>query len=182
GGDHHLEAGGRHPPATGLQAAVRVDPQQLWGDVSQRIGQQLVDLLLLRDTRGVDVPHTRANTQVVARLVQGGEHLHAVAGCLDGGDIRVEVADRSDELVELGVAHVGVDLSLRSHAGGSQAEGAHGPLQVRRLLSLAQRQQLADGRDRKSVVEGKRGELRTGRNVTKKEKGKRPARASVVKA
>ena len=93
----------------------------------------------------MDIPHARADTEVVARLVQGGEHLHAVAGSLDGGDIRVEVADRTDELVELGVAHVGVDLSLRSHAGGSQAEGAHGPLQVRRLLSLAQRQQLADG-------------------------------------
>ena len=93
----------------------------------------------------MDVPHARADTQVVARVVQCGEHLHAVAGCFDGGDVRVEVANSADELIELRVAHVRVDLRLRFNARGRQAEGADSPLQVGRLVCFLQWQQLADG-------------------------------------
>ena len=92
----------------------------------------------------MDIPHARADAQLVALVLQRSQNLHAVAGGLDGGHVGVQVGDRVDQLVELGVAHVRVDLHLVLRAGGSQAEGANGPLQVVRLLLLAQWQQLAD--------------------------------------
>ena len=93
----------------------------------------------------MDIPHTRTHTEVEPGGFQGGEHLHIGAGRLDGGDIRIQVDDRLDQLIELGVAHVGVDLDMVGGCGRRQAEGADRPPGVGLLLGPAQGQQLADG-------------------------------------
>ena len=93
----------------------------------------------------MNIPHAWAHAELITRILEGGEDLHAVASCLDAGDIRVQVAHRVDKLIELGVAHVSVDLDGIGCPGRCQSEAAHGPLQVGRLVGLAQRQELADG-------------------------------------
>ena len=73
------------------------------------------------------------------------DDLHAGAGGLDRGDVGVEAVDRVDDGAELRVAQVRVDLGGVRGAGGGEAERLHGPVQVRGLVGLAQRQELAQG-------------------------------------
>ncbi len=45
----------------------------------------------------------------------------------DGDDVGVEGGDRRHDVVELRIAHVGVDLGLVADAGGAEAEGLAWP-------------------------------------------------------
>ena len=93
----------------------------------------------------MDVPHAGANAVVKASLGQFGDDLHLGARCLDGRHIGVQALDGVDDLAELGVAQVRVDLSVRAHRGGGQAEGSHGPVQVVSVAVSIQGQKLAQG-------------------------------------
>ena len=67
----------------------------------------------------MDVVDTRANASTVLHtLTEDGEELLVRPGVLDGDHIGVHVNDGVDDVVEVGVAHVGVDLSR----DGSQLE------------------------------------------------------------
>ena len=93
----------------------------------------------------MDVPHAGTNAVVKASLGQFGDDLHLGARCLDGRHIGVQALDGVDDLAELGVAQVRVDLSVRAHRGGGQAEGSHGPVQVVSVAVGVQGQKLAQG-------------------------------------
>ena len=93
----------------------------------------------------MDVPHARTQLALEAVLGHGGQNVHARARGLDGGHVGIQVIDRVDDDVELGVAQVGVDLGGGRRAAGGQAEGAHRPLQVVGPVGQPQRQGLADG-------------------------------------
>ena len=128
-----------------LEPAVRIGPQLL--DAQRRHGplEQVSALLGAGHPRGVDVPHARTQLALEAVLGHGGQNVHARARGLDGGHVGIQVIDRVDDDVELGVAQVGVDLGGRSGAAGGQTERAHRPLQVIGPVVQAQRQGLADG-------------------------------------
>ena len=94
----------------------------------------------------MDVVHARADLVRVGEGAEGLQQLHLRARGLDGDDVGVHGGDGGDHVVELAVAHVGVDLRLVAHAAGGQAEGLGGPVQVGLPAGLAQRQALAEGR------------------------------------
>src|SRR5690606_30543015 len=82
----------------------------------------------------------------IAELHERVEQLHARARGLDRDHVGVHRRYRLDDVVELRVAHVGVDLGLVAHARGADAEAAHGPFEILRPVRPTQRQALAQGR------------------------------------
>ncbi|SKS24066.1 Uncharacterised protein [Mycobacteroides abscessus subsp. abscessus] len=62
---------------------------------------------------------------------------------LDRSDIRIQISDRADHLAELRIAQVRMDLRRVGHARSGQTERTDGPVQVRLLLGITQRQQFA---------------------------------------
>mmetsp|Transcript_39616 Transcript_39616/g.69194 ORF Transcript_39616/g.69194 Transcript_39616/m.69194 type:complete len:462 (-) Transcript_39616:376-1761(-) len=100
--------------------------------------------MLLRWNIGrVDVIDAWTDLVGVLEAVESIQQLHVRARGLNRDDVGVHVGDGRDDVVELRVAHVGVDLGLVTHAVGSDAEGFDGPVQVLLPLRLAQRQALA---------------------------------------
>ncbi len=93
----------------------------------------------------MDVPDAGPDLARVAGPGQLARDLHVGAGGLQGDDVRVEFVDRRHDRAELGVAHVGVDLGVGADAGGGEAEGLGGPVQVGRAGGGAQREGLAQG-------------------------------------
>lgn len=68
-------------------------------------------LLSGRDTRRVDVVHAGTDSSgVLHTLSEDGQQLLIRARVLDGDDIGIHVDDGVDDVIEVGVAHVGVDL------------------------------------------------------------------------
>ena len=111
----------------------------------ERGADELGHLRYGRHARGVNIVDARADLGVEG-LVDILQQLHAGAGRLDRGDIGIQTGNGINDLAELGVAQVGVDLGGRLGLEGYQAEGTHGPVQVRLAVFLTQRQQLAQGR------------------------------------
>ena len=93
----------------------------------------------------MDVPHAGADAVVEAGLGELGDDLHLGASRLDGRHVGVQALDGVDDLAELGVAQVRVDLGVRAHRGGGQAEGSHGPVQVVGVAVGVQGQELTQG-------------------------------------
>ena len=58
----------------------------------------------------MDVVETGSDTRVVSLVLEGLDQLHVGLGGLDGDDVSVQSLDRPEDVVEVGVAEVGVDL------------------------------------------------------------------------
>jgi hypothetical protein len=130
GGDEVLKRSLGLLPATGLQAAIGVDEQQLGRDERQELGNTVLDLLLARDTGRVDIVDTRPDLVGVAELLEGREQLEVGLGRLDGDNVRIKTLDRGEDVVEVGVAEVRVGLGRVSDTGGGELEGVDSPGEV----------------------------------------------------
>ncbi len=126
-------------PATGLQATIRVDEEERVGEDGKHVSDAVLDLLLTGNTGRVDVVDTRADLVGVAVLLEGGEQLHVTLGGLNGDDISIETLDGWEDVVEVGVAEVGVGLELIGDTSGRQLEGVHSPLEVAVPISATER-------------------------------------------
>lgn len=74
------------------------------------------------------------------------EELGIGLGVLDGQNVRVQSADGVEEVLELGVAEVGVDLGRVLDTSSRELEAVDSPLQVGiTLLSRAKRKSLTKG-------------------------------------
>ena len=108
--------------------------------------EQLGHLADLGNARRMDVVDAGADLVRVAIVPERVEQLHLRARGLDRDDVGVHRGDRIDDVVELGVAHVGVDLRLVAHAGRTEPEGVDRPVEIVFPLRLAQRQAFAQRR------------------------------------
>ena len=143
GGHHGLQRGDDFAPLAGFQAAVRVHPQALGGDALGGFLHQLHDVRLRGDVGRVDVVHAGANLVGVVEVLKRVQQLHVRARSLDGDHIGIHVRDGGNDVVELRIAHVGVDLRAVLHAVGADAKALDRPVQVVVPLALAQGQALA---------------------------------------
>ena len=78
----------------------------------------------------MNVVHARANLVGVIEGFEYIQQLHVRARAFYGDDIGVHVRNGFNDIVELGVTHVGVNLGVILDAVGADAEGAHSPVQV----------------------------------------------------
>lgn len=133
-------------PGAGLQAAVGVNPQLLRAEVLQHLRDALLELLLGRDTRAVDVVDTRlylsasgrswdlkvtySDVAGVGLVNEDLEKLGVGLGVLDGENVSIQSGNGVEEVLEFGVAEVGVDLGGVVHTGGRELEAVDSPLQI----------------------------------------------------
>lgn len=97
-------------PVAGFETAVGVDPEVVWGDEGGGFFEELGHFFDGGDARGVDVPDAGADFVRITVAGEGVEEFHVGSGGFDGDDVGIELADGFDDVVEFGVAHVGVDL------------------------------------------------------------------------
>ena len=117
-------------PSTGLKTAVWVDEQQRVGKELEHGGHALLNLLVSRDTRGVDIVNTRANLVSISVVLEGLEQLHVALRRFDGNDIGIQTLDGWENVIKVGVAEVGVGLGGIGDTSGGEAEGIDGPSEV----------------------------------------------------
>ena len=102
--------------------------------------ETVFDLLFAGDTRRVDVINTRADLVGVTILLEGVQQLHIALRELDGNHISIEALNRRENIPEVGVAKVGMSLSLIFDTRCRQFEGVHSPLQVFIPVTTTKRQ------------------------------------------
>ena len=105
---------------------------QIWASASRcsRELEQAGHLFDVGHARRVDVVDARADLVRVAIVPERIEQFHLRARGLDRDHVGIHRADRVDDVVELRVAHVGVDLRLVAHAGRAEAESFDRPVEV----------------------------------------------------
>ncbi len=86
----------------------------------------------------MDIVHARADLVGVVEFVEYIQQLHVGTGGLNGDHVRIHVRDRLNDVVELRIAHVGMDLSAVRHTVGTDAERLHRPVQILGPLAAAQ--------------------------------------------
>ncbi|MOA25331.1 hypothetical protein D3C78_1460500 [compost metagenome] len=64
----------------------------------------------------MDVVHTRADIIGVFERFEGLQQFHVRTRSLDGDHVGIHGRDGLDHIIELAVAHVGVDLGFVAHA------------------------------------------------------------------
>lgn len=134
-------------PLTSLKTAVRVDPELFRLQELKHFLDAVTNLLLARDTGRVDIIDTRSNVSGVCRVNEDAEELGIRFAVLNGQDIGIESSNGVEEVLELGVAEMGVDLGGILNTSGRQLEGVDGPLKVGvTLLARAKRETLAESR------------------------------------
>jgi hypothetical protein len=112
-GGHHLGVLAR------LETAVRVHPEDVGVKHSKHLVDTVSNLLCGGDPGRVDVIDTRANASSVCyTLTEDREELLIRPGVLNGDDISIHVNDGEDDVVEVRVAHVGVDLPREKDQSG----------------------------------------------------------------
>lgn len=139
GGDEVLERSLGLLPPTSLQAAIRVDEQQLGLDECQKLGNAVLDLLLARDTGRVDIIDARPNLVGVAKLLEGREQLEVRLGGLNGDNVGIKTLDGGEDIVEIGVAEVRMRLGRISDTGSGELEGVDSPGEVAVPVDAAER-------------------------------------------
>src|SRR5262249_41629662 len=117
-------------PGTGLEAAIRIDPELSVGQPLPREFEQFDYLADLGYPRRMDVVNTGADLVRIPVVPESIEQLHLRTRRLDRDHIGIHRADRVDNVVDLGVAHMRVDLRLVTHAGGADAEAIDGPIEI----------------------------------------------------
>lgn len=132
---------------TGLETAVRVDPELLRLEELKHLLDAVLDLLLAGNTRRVDVVDTRADVARVSLVNKDLQELGVRLAVLDGENISVKSGNGVEEVLELGVAEVRVDLGGVLDTGNGETEGLDSPIQVSlTLLAGAERETLTESR------------------------------------
>ena len=122
-----------------MSETYRVDDEQVLGENLEHGRDAVLDLLLAGNTRRVDVVDTRTDLVGVTVLLEGLQELHVTLRGLDGDDISVKSLDRGEDVVEVGVAEVGVGLQSIGDTSGGELEGRQRPREVGLPVNLAER-------------------------------------------
>lgn len=121
-GDHVDECGDGFVPATSLETTVGVGPESFDRDDLGHGSEAGEELGGGGDAGRVNIVETGSDGQGVADGSEGREEVEIAARALDGEDISVEVSNVLENVLELGVAHVGVDLAGRLDPSSREAE------------------------------------------------------------
>ncbi len=87
----------------------------------------------------MDIVNPGADGVGVVVAFEGFEQIQLRAGGLDGDDVGIEAGNVLDDVIELGIAHVGVDLRGVANPVGAQAKARHRPVEVGCLLGFFER-------------------------------------------
>ena len=85
-------------PLTSLETTIRVNKQEVGRQDANCGCDMVLDLLLARYTRRVNIVDTWTNQVGVAEPLEGTQDLEIRLGGLNGDDISVETLDRGEEL------------------------------------------------------------------------------------
>lgn len=132
-------------PSSGLETAIRVDPEQVLGQDFDHGGDSVLDLLLSGNSGRVDVVDTGADLVRVSVVSESLEQLQVGLGSFDRDDVGVQSLDGREDVGKVGVAEVRVDLSRVLNTGSSESERVDGPGQVVVPVNLSQGQTFTDG-------------------------------------
>ena len=94
----------------------------------------------------MDIVHPGADLVRIFEFHKGIQQLHGRTRGFDGNHVGVERGDGLDNVVELGITHVGVNLGGVGRVAHCHAERPHGPVQVGGAIGGTQRQTLAERR------------------------------------
>src|ERR1700727_4100717 len=100
----------------------------------------------------MDVPYAWSDLgRIAARAAilcgpEGVKQSHPAACCLDGDRIGIHVSDGGHDVIELRIAHMGVNAGGISNRTGGQPEARDCPAQVVLPIRMAKRQTLAERR------------------------------------
>jgi hypothetical protein len=117
-------------PLTGLQTTVRINPELIWLEIVKHLFYAIFDLLLAGNTRRVNVVHTGANVARIGLVNEDLEEFGIALAVLDAEDIGIESGDCVEEVLEFGVAEVGVNLCGVCNARSGKAERVDSPGKV----------------------------------------------------
>jgi hypothetical protein len=118
----------------------RVDEEKMVGKNLEHSRQPVLDLLLTRDTRRVDVVNTGTNLVGIAIMLEGIQKLHVTLRGLDRDDISIQAFYGWENIVKVRVTEVGMSLKFVGNTGGSQLEGIDSPLEICVPIAAAKRQ------------------------------------------
>ncbi len=90
----------------------------------------------------MDVVDTGTDLVGVAVLLEGVEELHVALRCLNRDNISIKTLDGGEDVIEVGVAEVGVGLELVGDTSSGKPEGVNSPLQVGVPVRAAERKLL----------------------------------------
>lgn len=93
----------------------------------------------------MDVKDTGSDLGVVTVGREGAKDTHVTLGVLDGQDIGIHADNGLEDILEVTVAHVGVDDGGILDTGGREQEGIDSPLEVKVKVNRAERETLANG-------------------------------------
>jgi hypothetical protein len=115
--------------------------------VLQHLADSVLDLLLAWDTRRVDIVDTGADVAGVSLVDEDLEELGVRLAVLDGEDISIESGNGVEEVLELGVAEVGVNLGRVFDTRDGESERLDSPVEVRfTLLASTERKTFTQSR------------------------------------
>lgn len=113
----------------------------------EHLGDALLELSLVGNTRGVDIVDTGANVAGVLLVNEDLEELGIGLGVLDGEDIGIQSSNGMEKVLELRVAEVRVDLRGVLNTSSGELEAVDSPLEVGvTFRALAERETLTEGR------------------------------------
>ena len=107
---HVFQTGACFCLASGLQTAVRIDPELFLGDALQHLFDCRLNLLHRGNTGRVDVIDAGANFRAEMVFLQNIQNRQIGTACLKGDDIGIHVVDLTDDICKFTVAHMGVNL------------------------------------------------------------------------
>lgn len=133
-------------PSSGLETAIGVDPEQVLGQDLDHGGDSVLDLLLSRNSGGVNVVHTGADLVRVSVVSESLEQLQVRLGSFNGDDVGVQSLDGREDVGKVRVTEVRVHLGRVLDAGSGESERVDSPGQVVVPVNLSQGKTLSDGR------------------------------------
>ena len=78
----------------------------------------------------MDIVNTRTDLVSISVVLESLEQLHVALRRLDRDDIGIQTLDRWEDIIEVGVAEVGVGLGSIGNASSGETEGVDGPGEV----------------------------------------------------
>ena len=94
----------------------------------------------------MDVIHARSDFVRVFELFKRLQQLHVRTRGFNGDHVRIQRGNRIHDVVELAVAHMGVDLGIIPRHRGIDPEGFHAPLQISIPVATLERQSFTQRR------------------------------------
>ena len=88
----------------------------------------------------MNIVYTRANDVRVTELLEGREQLHVALRCFNGDNVSIETLDRGEDVIEVGIAEVGVSLGSVANTSSRKLESVNGPTKVVIPVNTAERQ------------------------------------------